>query len=129
MTLPSITFFLEQPLVTFLTGKLIESGTGGDKTKEVAKAQEVIAVAAALTQINAGQTAGGIAALQSALKTTVTDPADALALSQILSYLSIQGTALQATLGGTLLGQAQTAILSSVLNTVTATAQAYIPAG
>ena len=77
------------PLIDILTGKIIEAGTGGDHTKILARANELIAVNNALVEINAGNTAG-LPALQAAFTTTALSPGEALALQSLLASLSTQ---------------------------------------
>jgi hypothetical protein len=113
------------PLIDIITGKIIEAGTGGVAAKIVARAQELIAVNTALNEINSGSTAG-LPALQAAFNTTALSPGEALALQSLFASLSTQISLLTTIAGSTLLGQANTVILDSVLATATTTAQAYV---
>jgi hypothetical protein len=113
------------PLISILTGKIIEAGTGGDHTKIVARATELVAINTALVEINTGNTSG-LPALQVAFNTTALSPGEALALQSLLASLSNQVALLTTIAGSTLIGQANTQIFDSVLAAATATAQAYI---
>jgi hypothetical protein len=117
--------FLLTPLIDFIVGKIIESGTGGDATKIVARATELIAINTALTQINAGNSAG-VTALQAALNTQALSPGEGLALSSLFATLGTQLAAIQSVAGATLLGTANTAIADAILGAATTTAQAYV---
>lgn len=120
--------FLEQPLVILVTGAFIRANTGGDKVKEAARAAEVAAIANALKQVNDGATTAGLAALQAALQTKVADPAESLALQSLISSLAPQFAALQATLGGTVLGQVQTLVFNNIIAAVLQTCAVYTAA-
>lgn len=113
------------PLIDFLTGKIIESGTSMAPAKLVARATELIAVNAALADIDAGNPAG-LPALQAAFTTTALAPGEALALQSLFAALSNQVSLLTSVVGSTLLGQGVTQVMNSVLTTATATAQAYV---
>ena len=113
------------PLVSIITGKIIEAGANGDATKMVAKATELIAINKALTDINSGS-ATGLVELQTAFNTSSLSPGEALALQSLFAALSNQIALLTSIAGSTLLGQANTAILDSVLATATTVAQTYV---
>ena len=115
------------PLINLVAGALIRTGTGGDKTKEAARASELAAIATAITQINSGQP-GGVASLQAALQTSALDPAEALALQNLAATLATQVQAAATLGGGTILGQAQTAIFNNIQQVIIQTCAAYIPA-
>jgi hypothetical protein len=119
--------FLQSAAVELLTGLVVRANAGGDKTKEAARAGEIIAIVTALQQINSGATAAGLAALQTALQTTALDPSESLAIQNIFSFLATQIAALQSVGSATLLGQLQTAVLNNVAAAVIATCQAYLP--
>jgi hypothetical protein len=113
------------PLVDIITGKIIEAGTSMVPAKLVARAQELIAVNTALTEINSGSVAG-LPALQAAFNTTALSPGEALALQSLFASLSTQLSLLTTIAGSTLLGQSSTIILDAILTTATATARAYV---
>ena len=113
------------PLIDFITGKIIESGTNGDATKLTARAAELIIINQALVAINAGSPSG-ITELASALNTQSLSPGEALAVQSLFASLANQASLLTSIAGSTLLGQANTAILDSILATATTTAQAYV---
>lgn len=113
------------PLIEFVTGKIIEAGTKMTPANLVARAEELIAVNTALTEINAGN-AAGLPALQAAFSTTALAPGEALALQSLFAALSNQVSLLTSVAGSTLLGQGVSDVMNSVLATATATAQAYV---
>lgn len=113
------------PLVDILTGKVIEAGTHGDSAKILARAQELVAINAALIQINSGD-ATGIAALQAAITPTALSPGEALALNSLFAAVANQLALLSNIEGSTLIGQAATAILDSIIQTANGVAQAYV---
>lgn len=114
------------PFVDILTGKIIEAGTGGTPDKIVARAKELIDVNTALVEINTGN-AAGLPALQQALSgTTAFTPGETLALQSLFAGLANQISVLTNIAGSTLIGQAATTIMDSILATATATAQAYV---
>jgi hypothetical protein len=113
------------PLIDLIAGGIIQSGTGGDGPKIIARATELIAINTALQQVNAGNVAG-LPALQQALQTTALSPAETLALQSVLAALANQVALLTSIAGSTLLGQAATTVFDSILTTATTAAQAYI---
>jgi hypothetical protein len=113
------------PLIEFVTGKVIESGTGGDATKQAARAQEVIAINTALTAIDNGN-AQGTLQLASALNTSALSPGEGLALQSLFAILGNQLALIDNVAGGTLLGTAANAVAVSILTAANAAAQAYI---
>jgi len=113
------------PLIDIITGKIIESGAGGDPAKLVARANELIAINTALLAINTGS-AEGIAALQAALNTTALSPGEALALQALLGSVAKQIALLTTIAGSTLIGQAATDVLDSIVTTANTAAQAYV---
>ncbi len=113
------------PLIDILTGKVIEAGTGGDAAKIVARAKELIAINAALAEINSGNGLG-LAELQAALTTTALAPGESLALQSLFGSVANQISLLTNIAGSTLVGQGATLVLDNVLATATAAAQAYV---
>lgn len=113
------------PLIQFVTGKIIEAGTSMDPGKLVARANELIAVNTALLEINSGN-AAGLPALQAAFTTTALAPGEALALQSLFASLGNQIAVLTQVAGSTLLGQASSVVITAILNTASATAQAYV---
>jgi hypothetical protein len=113
------------PLIEFVTGKIIESGTNGDATKQAARATELVAINGALLEIDQGNSAGTLA-LAAALNTTALSPGEGLALQSLFAIIGNQLSLLENIAGGTLLGAGATAIATSILNAADATAQAYI---
>jgi hypothetical protein len=113
------------PFVSILTGKIILAGTADSPAKIVARAEEIIAINTAIVEINSGNSAG-VTALQSALTTTTLDPGVALALQSLFAGIANQLSILSNLAGSTLLGQANTVILDSILTIATTAAQAYV---
>ena len=110
-----------------IVGAIIRNA--GDATAQAAKAAVVIAVAAAMAQINSGDVNGGITALEAALSSSaVTDPAQATIIQTAITWLASKAAALQGLAGGTLLSSLNTDILNQVLAEATSLAQKYIPA-
>lgn len=109
-------------LVDLIIGAIIRSAAN-----VAAKAQTVVAVCAAIIQINTGNATAGITALDAALA-TITDPAEAAALLSAVNWLAQKATALAALGGGTILGTLNTQLLIAVCTEATTVAQAYIPA-
>jgi hypothetical protein len=113
------------PLVDFITGKIIEAGTGGDATKIVARAKELIAINTAFLKVNAGDVTG-LPELQQAFGTTALSPGESLALQSFFASLGSQVALLTNVAGSTLIGQSATVVLDSILNSATVVAQAYV---
>ena len=118
-------------LAKFLTdlaiGAIIRNA--GDATAQVAKANEVIAVAKALDQINSGDTTAGLLALENAVVAAPgSDPAKNAATETAIAWLAQKAAALQGVVGGTILGAANTALLEAVNAEAIAIATKYLPA-
>jgi len=113
------------PLVDLITGKIIEAGTNMVPASLVARANELIAVNAALAEVNSGN-AAGLPALQQAFNTTALSPGESLALQSFFAALGNQVALLTSVAGSTLLGQSASAVLTAILSTATAAAQAYV---
>ena len=103
------------------------ANTGGDKTKEAARATEIMGLVKGGESIVDGQVAVGLAAVQAAIQgTKALDPGEALAIQNFIGFLSTEGAAIQQVAGGTLLGQLDTALAQNVGAAIIATCQAYI---
>lgn len=113
------------PLVDIIVGKIIEAGSNKDPVKMVARAEELIAINGAFLKINSGD-GTGLADLQAALDTKALSPGEALALQSLLASVSNQLALLSSIAGSMLVGQANTAILDSILATGTTAAEAYM---
>lgn len=114
------------PFIQFITGKIIEAGTSMNPAKLVARATELLAINTALTQINGGNTAG-LPALQAAITSnTSLDLGEGLALQSLFTALAQQVSLLTNVAGSTLIGQAATEIMNSILTTASSVAQSYI---
>jgi hypothetical protein len=122
----ALTAGLLTPVVNLITGQIIHAGTGGDATKIVARAQALLAINAAITDINAGNSAAGMTALSAALNTSNLQPGEAIALYNLMQVLGNQLGLLQGVLGSTVLGITEGAILTNVLAAGSAVAQAEI---
>ena len=114
--------------VDFLAGKLIEQGTGGDKTKQAARATEGLAIVGALKQIVGGDYADGINALAAAaLANKSLSPGESLAVQNILNLAGQQAGVVNL-VEGTVLGQDEAAVIGNVLDEITTVCNAYIAA-
>lgn len=114
------------PFIQFVTGKVIEAGTSGDAAKINARATELIAINTALVQINTGNVAG-LPALQAALTSnTALGVGEGLALQSLSAAIANQIALVTSIAGSTLIGQAATDVMDSILAVGTATAQVYI---
>ncbi|HEY1900760.1 MAG TPA: hypothetical protein VGG49_13310 [Steroidobacteraceae bacterium] len=111
-----------------IVGAIIRAGTSGDKTKQGARAQEVIVINAALTQLNNGDVTDGLASLEAATNTTALDPSEAAALVSAVGFISSKAAALQNLESGTAIGVVATQIAGQVLTEATTVAQAYVTA-
>lgn len=119
--------FLLQFNVDLIIGAIIRKA--GTPAAEAAKAKEVLAVCAALTQINAGDVTAGLPALDAALSSSAaSDPGEAAAMQTAISWLATKASALQSIGQGTLLGTINTDILNSVIAETQNVANAYIAA-
>lgn len=117
---------LANPGLALITDLVIRANTGGDKTKETARAQEIANIILAVQQINAGNVATGLSDLQSALANPSSlTPGEALALQSFLSQVSTLLAALQAPAGATILGAAQNALFQALAATVLQVCAAY----
>ena len=113
------------PLIEFIVDKIIQATTGGDTAKQLARAQEVLAINAALTMIDQGNPAG-TAALGSALITSALTPGEALALQSLFAIIGNQLALVNTLVGGTILGGAAQAIATSILAAGSVVAQGYV---
>jgi hypothetical protein len=124
MTAQLITF-LEQPLVVLITGAVIKAGTGGNATKQNARAVEIEAIVNALQEVNNDQVAEGLTALQAAMQTSAMDPSEALAFQQVISGIAVQASAFIQTEEETIIGQVDEKILSNIASAVLETCALY----
>lgn len=114
--------------VEFLVSLIIKANTGGDRTKEAARATEGLAIISALSQIVGGDVANGTMALQAAFDTaTAMDPGEALALQSLVSWSSIRLSALLSVVGSTVAGELAVSITNNVLAAATKACDAYLP--
>lgn len=113
------------PFVQFIVDKVIQAGTSGDTAKQVARAQELLAINNAITLIDQGD-AGGAAALANALVTGALTPGEGLALQSLLAIIGNQLALMNTLVGGTLLGGAAETIVTSILAAGDAVAQGYV---
>jgi hypothetical protein len=113
---------LGNALVGFLVAKDILSESG--VPAQLAKAKELADLSGALMEVNSGQ-AAGVADLQTAIQNLVAsikNPAEALALNEVLATLSTQLAALESTV----IGKLQGAVANVVLGQVNAVANYYV---
>ncbi len=114
--------------VDFLAGKLIEEGTGGDKTKQAARATEGLAIVSSLQQMASGDFADGINSLSATvLANKALSPGETLAVQNLVNLAGQQAGVVNLA-EGTVLGQAETALIGNVLTEVTTVCNAYIAA-
>lgn len=125
----SNTPFLIKIGTDLVVGAIIRAGTSGDKTKQAARATEVIVINAALTQLNNGDVVNGLASLEAATVTTSLDPSESAAVVSAVGFLSSKAAALQQLESGTAIGAVATQIAGQVLTEATSVAQAYVKAG
>lgn len=101
-------------LVGFLVAKDILSENG--VPAQLAKAEALVSFTSALMEVNTGQ-AAGVADLQTAIANlvkTISDPAEALALNELLATLGTQIAALESTVIGKLQGAVGDLILTQI---------------
>jgi len=125
MNIPFNATALVTPLIDFIVDKVIQAGTGGDVAKQLARAQEILAINNALTLIDQGNV-GGAAALANALVTGALTPGEGLALQSLLAIIGNQLALVNTLAGGTLLGGTTEAIVTSILAAGSSVAQGYI---
>jgi hypothetical protein len=113
------------PLIDFIVDKVIQASTGGDTTKQLARAQELLAINNAITLIDQGNPAG-TTALANALITGALSPGEGLALQSLLAIIGNQLALVNTLAGGTLLGGTAEAIVTSILAAGSAVAQGYV---
>jgi hypothetical protein len=113
------------PLIDFIVDKIIQAGTSGDTTKQLARAQEILAINNALTLIDQGNV-GGAASLANALVTGALTPGEGLALQSLLAIIGNQLALVNTLAGGTLLGGTAEAIVTSILAASSAVCQGYV---
>lgn len=113
--------------VDLLTGLIIQQGAGGDATKEAAKAKEIVAIVAGVQMILNGSAADGINSIATALEGSKSlTPAESLAVQNLVSLAGNNMALLSNVTTGTLMGEAEAAIVSSVLAEVNKVCSAYI---
>jgi hypothetical protein len=119
--------FLLKLNTDLIVGAIIRNS---DAAKQVGRAKAVIAINAALTQINNGDVQNGLAALDAALESnsTILDPAEAAAVQTAIQWITTKLVQLQSLTSGTILGALQTDVFNQVVTEATAVAQKYIPA-
>jgi hypothetical protein len=119
--------FLLKLNTDLIVGAIIRNS---DAAKQVERAKAVIAINAALTQINNGDVQNGLAALDAALESnsTILDPAEAAAVQTAIQWITTKLVQLQSLTSGTILGALQTDVFNQVVTEATAVAQKYIPA-
>lgn len=125
-TNPNVPFILNIA-VELVVGAIIKKG--GTPAAEAQRAQTVLAVNAALTEVVNGDTTAGLGALQTALApSATTDPATAAEIQTAISFITLKLGAVQNLAGGTLLGTLNTQLFGQVVSAANSVAQAYISA-
>lgn len=117
--------FLITALTDLLVGALVRNS---NPTVEAARAQTVISVANGITTIASGNVTAGLQAIDTALASSSTDPANAAAIQVALSWIATKAAALQQLLAGSVASALATQIVSQVAAAAIAVAQKYIPA-
>lgn len=118
--------FLEAPGFELVTDLVIRANTKGDATKMASRALEIAAIVTALQQIQTGDAAGGLVALQTALtKTSSLTPGEALAFQSLVSFGSTQLAALQQVGNLTLVGQLADTVLNNAAKAILAVCEKY----
>jgi hypothetical protein len=121
-----LTAGLLTPVIDIVVGLIIQANTGGVAAKIVSRANALLAINTALTEINTGNTVVGMSALTSALSSPDLNPGEAMAIQNLMSVLATQLGLLQTVLGSTVLGAAATMIFNNVLAAGSAVATAEI---
>ncbi len=115
--------------IDLLAGKLIEQGTSGDKAKQGARATKALAIINGLDQILAGDAADGINAIAGVAQADDTLSAgEQRAVRNLITLAGQEAALLSNVAGGTILGQAGSAILQNALDEVVSVCQDYIKA-
>jgi hypothetical protein len=109
-----------------LTGLFISAGAKGDATKIVARANGVLAIISAITQINNGNTVTGLTGLSSVLTSASLDPGEALALQGLITVIANQAALINTVVGGTVLGTVLSAVYINISNGITSAANAEL---
>jgi hypothetical protein len=114
-----MTIFVGAFALDLITGQLLAQGTGGDKTKIAARATEALLIVSGFESILSGDAAGGINAITNAIASnTAMSPAESLAVQNLAALGSQQLSLIQGIGGGTILGQAASAIAKNVLDEI-----------
>lgn len=115
-----MTIFVGAFALDLITGQLLSQGTGGDKTKIAARATEALGIVAGFQDILTGNTAAGINAITLAISSnTALSPPESLAVQNLAALAVQQLSLVHGVVGGTILGQAGTAIIQNVLAEIT----------
>lgn len=118
---------LQQVGVDLIVALVVNAGSGGDKAKKATKAAALLGIFSALLQVSEGNVPAGLTGLQAALSSPDLDPGVGMALQSFTSFAITQLTALQALLGGTVVGQIDAALAGTLLTDAVKACQAYIP--
>jgi len=119
--------FLGAFAVDILVGELIAQGAGGDANKEATKAAEIVAIVSGFQQIAGGNAAAGINTIAAAVEGSKTlSPAEAMAVQNLLALAGNNAALLTNVVSGTVLGQAEAALIGNLLTEVINVCNQYI---
>lgn len=122
MSFPTL---LQDAGVELVVSLVIKAKTGGDKSKEAARAAEGLAIITALTQLNSGDVASGMPALAGAFQNATTlDAGESLALQTFVGWASQK---LSSSVEGAIVGQIESGIVANVLTAAAKACNAYLP--
>jgi hypothetical protein len=115
--------------VDLITGAIIKEDTGGDPTKEAARATEALAITNGFSQLLQGNATAGINAIAAAVQgNKALSPDQTMAIQNLILLAGNQAGLLQDAEQATILGQAAAALITNVLNEVTAVCNKFIAA-
>lgn len=109
-----------------LTGLLISAGAKGVPATMVKRADAILNVVTAVSEIDTGNTVAGLTALSSALATSDLDPGEALALQGVITQIATQASLLNNLLKATVAGQLGSTIYANIATGVTNACKAEI---
>jgi hypothetical protein len=113
--------------VDLLTGAIISQGAGGDAAKEAAKAEEVLGIVGGFQQIVAGNAAVGINSVAAAVEGSKTlSPAESMAVQNLIALAGNNAALISNVVSGTIMGQAEAALVNNLLTEMTNVCQSYI---
>jgi hypothetical protein len=116
MSINPAKIFVGAFLLDEIVGKILASGTGGDKTKIAARATEALEIVTGFNEILNGDPADGVNQITAAVSgASNLQPYEAMAIQNLAALAAQQLALVQGVAGGTILGQAATAIAGNVI--------------